>query len=658
MNRINDPGRAPHGLLRLSACLLGSMLIAGTSAAWQTPAADEQALAKGYSPTMYRVINLRPAGESLQAGIAMFNARNQLAFSTGTAGLIRGWFYDGSRLVDIGSLNGRVTQVDDLNDAGQVVGGGFIRDVGTPEAPAEIYHAFIWSRARGMRDLGTLGGDGSSGARAINNLSQVVGNAYAPDGRSHAFLWSPREGMRDLGLLGSRPDSSSVATGINDAGEVAGVASLNNGNYHAFLWTRQKGLHDLGTLGGTTSIARGITDDGLVVGESAVRGEVATHAFAWTRRSGMRDIGPGDRRDAWVQEVTSNGHAVGFLFSDRNGRRPFSWTRESGMRELGTLGGSDALAQGGNNRREVVGGSFTAGDLDFHAFLWTPRGGMVDLNTRLRNAPAGLVVRAAYAISDDGYIMAESNAGIVLLVPDSCPTRTQSVGPIVGSSLVPVGRSFASSVSTASEDKAASHNVLWNWGDGSGDQQGSMRMRDGSGAASAQHVYAAPGVYTLQAKVADRSGTGATASRTVVAYQAAPGVTAASGWFVSPRGAHKAAGSRVDRVEFSLLFPSGTGAGKAPPHLAFHGTGLHFSSEDVRMVKRSGVRAFEGSGRLNGRSGYRFSLNTAAGSTSGTGRIGLKIWHTDPASGGVLADYDNQGPGGAGSAFRGEIQLH
>lgn len=658
MNRNHDPGRAPHGLLRLSACLLGSMLIAGTSAAWQTPAPDALALDKARPATMYRVINLRPSGESLQAGIGMFNARNQLAFSTGSGGLIRGWFYDGSSLVDIGSLNGQTTQVNDLNDAGQVVGAGYIRDAGTPEAPGEIYHAFIWSRERGMRDLGTLGGDGSSIANAINNQGQVVGNAYAPDGRFHAFLWSPREGMRDLGLLGSRPDSISSANGINEAGEIAGVASLNDGNYHAFLWIRQKGLRDLGTLGGTTSIARDITDDGLVVGESAIRGDVATHAFAWTRRSGMRDVGPGDRRDAWVQEVTSNGHVVGFLFSARNGRRPFSWTRESGMRELGTLGGSDALAQGGNNRREVVGGSFTAGDLDFHAFLWTPRGGMVDLNTRLRNAPAGLVIRNAYAISDDGYIFAESNAGVVLLVPDSCPTRTQSVGAIAGSSLVQVGRSFASSVSTASEDKAASHNILWNWGDGRGDQQGSMRMREGSGAASAQHVYAAPGVYTLQANVADRSGKGATVSRTVVAYQAAPGVTAASGWFVSPRGAHKAAGSRLDRVEFSFLFPSNTGSGKAAPRLDFSGTGLHFSSADMRMVRQSGARGFEGSGTLNGRSGYRFSLSTAAGAAGAAGRIGLKIWHTDPASRAVVVDYDNAGPNGSGSAFRGEIQMH
>lgn len=654
MNRINDPGRALPGLLRLSACLLGSMLIAGVATAWQTPPADEQALAKGYSPTMYRVINLRPAGESLTGGWA-FNARNQLAFSTVTGFVTRGWFYDGRSLVDIGSLNGRTTGVSDLNDAGQIAGTGFIRDVGTPENPGEIYHAFIWSRAGGMRDLGTLGRDGSSVARAMNNLGQVVGHADAPDGRSHAFIWSPREGMRDLGLLDSRSDSFSTAIAINDAGEVAGASGQNdNSNYHAFRWTRQKGLQDLGTLGGTSSVAWGISEDGLIAGQAALRGNVATHAFAWTRRSGMRDIGPSGRDDAFVQGVTPNGHVFGFLLRD-DGRRAFSWTREGGMRILGTLGGSDALSSGGNNKREVVGGSFTAGDLDFHAVLWTPKGGVIDLNTRLRNAPAGLVLRDAATISDDGYILAESNAGLVLLVPDSCPTRTQSVGPVVANGLVPVGRPFASSVSTASEDKAASHNVLWNWGDGSGDQQGSMRMREGSGAASAQHAYAAPGVYTLQAKVADRSGQGAAVSRTVVAYEAAPGVTAASGWFMSPRGAHKAAGSRVDRVDLSFLFPSG---GKAAPRLSLNGTGLQFSSEDIRMVKQSGARGFEGSGSLNGRSGYRFSLNTAAGATGATGRVGLKIWHTDPASGAVVVDYDNAGSNRSGSAFRGEIRMH
>ena len=111
-------------------------------------------------------------------------------------------------------------------------------------------------------------------------------------------------------------------------------------------------------------------------------------------------------------------------------------------------------------------------------------------------------------------------------------------------------------------------------------------------------------------------------------------------------------------MEFTFLFPPQTAAGNAARRLVPSGTGLHFSSEDVRMVKRSGARGFEGSGSLNGRSGYRFSLYTAAGPTSGTGRIGLRIWHADPASGAVVVDYDNVAANGSGSPFRGEIQLH
>ena len=282
--------------------------------------------------------------------------------------------------------------------------------------------------------------------------------------------------------------------------------------------------------------------------------------------------------------------------------------------------------------------------------------------SRLRQAPAGLVLRNASAISDDGYIVAESNAGMVLLVPDSCPALTYSSGPIVATSLVPVGRSFESSVSTANEDKTASHNVLWNWGDGSGDQQGSARVRDGIGAASAHHVYTAPAVYTVRAKVADRSGKGATVSRTIVAYEPAPGVAAGSGWFISPRGAHKAADSLLDRVEFSFLLPAGASAaaGKAAPRLDVNGTGLHFSSDDMRVANRSAAGGFEGSGKLNGKAGYRFSLNTAAGTgaAGGPGRFGLKIWHTDPASAAAIVDYDNQGPDGRGSVFRGELVVH
>ena len=51
------------------------------------------------------------------------------------------------------------------------------------------------------------------------------------------------------------------------------------------------------------------------------------------------------------------------------------------MIDLGTLGGTSGIPTAFNNRGEVVGQSNLAGDLSFHPFLWTRRGGIKDLGT-------------------------------------------------------------------------------------------------------------------------------------------------------------------------------------------------------------------------------------------------------------------------------------
>ena len=50
-------------------------------------------------------------------------------------------------------------------------------------------------------DLGTLGGVFSS-ASAINANGQVVGGSQTADGTYHAFSWTAAGGMVDLGTLG------------------------------------------------------------------------------------------------------------------------------------------------------------------------------------------------------------------------------------------------------------------------------------------------------------------------------------------------------------------------------------------------------------------------------------------------------------------------
>jgi probable HAF family extracellular repeat protein len=165
-----------------------------------------------------------------------------------------------------------------INDQGQVVGIS-----GTCENAIGAYsakHAVLWQDGNPI-DIGTLGGAGWNTPMAINNRGQVAGFANLPgdvvNGRLHlnfhAFLWTKARGMQDLKTLPG--DAISEATAINDEGQVLGV-SFRAGFAHprAFLW--QDGvMTDLNTLIPSDSnlyliSTGGINNRGEITGQACV----------------------------------------------------------------------------------------------------------------------------------------------------------------------------------------------------------------------------------------------------------------------------------------------------------------------------------------------------------------------------------------------------
>lgn len=201
------------------------------------------------------------------------------------------------RRIEIGTLGGSDSTANAINNQGIVTGGAL--------TAGNVWHAFRYDEALGMRDLGTLGGSSSVGL-GLNQAGHVVGYADTTDGNYHAFV-DTGIAMLDLGTLGGK---NSYATAINANGYVVGAAQLPNGYRRAFLYKPGSGMIELPTLGGRVSVATAINDAGIVVGASEMPDQ-SWHAFMYDGKR-MVDLGAMIARgSSFANGINNHGDIVG-----------------------------------------------------------------------------------------------------------------------------------------------------------------------------------------------------------------------------------------------------------------------------------------------------------------------------------------------------------
>ncbi|MCA1829699.1 MAG: hypothetical protein ABR567_16800 [Myxococcales bacterium] len=185
------------------------------------------------------------------------------------------------------------------------------------------FKAVLWNGLEDAQVLPPLTGDSTSAAVAINDRGQVVGisgDCYKAVGASsarHSVIWengSPREIPNLGGANWNTPDA------INGRGEVAGFSDLpgdapDRPNFHAFFWSSSTGIEDLGTLpGDSLSLAFGINDQGVVVGQSIGSG---SRAFVYANgvMSDLNALVPaGSPFLIYANDINDRGEIVGQAF--------------------------------------------------------------------------------------------------------------------------------------------------------------------------------------------------------------------------------------------------------------------------------------------------------------------------------------------------------
>ena len=180
-----------------------------------------------------------------------------------------------------------------INDNGQVAGASGTCAPFNQNTLLNIQpnHALLWETGT-VTDLGNLGGTAKGFGNLsfnINNQGQVIGvSGVRGDANFHGFLWTKATGMQDLGTLPG--DANSTAIGINDSGDVVGVSLDANFNPRAYL--RQNGvMTDLNTLIPANSplsllVGCSINSSGQIVGVAVTSAGVAHGYLATPINSG------------------------------------------------------------------------------------------------------------------------------------------------------------------------------------------------------------------------------------------------------------------------------------------------------------------------------------------------------------------------------------
>jgi probable HAF family extracellular repeat protein len=351
------------------------------------------------------------------------------------------------QVTDLGSLstnpNGAVV-AGSINDFGQIAGrfdtgATFTNEnatTGAIQTTNIVRQGFIWENGKltALTSTGVKNGESDFGGadgetvtlltptvNTISNLGVILGTADEvrqpiPKATDRALVWekdgsSYKLTINDFGGI----ESYSLETNNNNV--IVGRNILSSG-YEKTIYIEDGVINELAALGGDGGTARGINNQGQIVGyvdsDGTLDETFVNTAVIWEKDAEgvyqLKDFGSFGYEQATFRDINEVGQIIGSSSSGTGTTAtstPFV-LRNDEFTDLGSLGGKTGSVNGINDFGQVVGAS-QIGSGTNHAYVWN-NGLISDLNdlitTPLTYNGASVTLTSAVSVNNFGEIVA------------------------------------------------------------------------------------------------------------------------------------------------------------------------------------------------------------------------------------------------------------